>query len=69
MQTEVGDVDSDGKVWEMVGNFTPPGSSEPMQKRSVIKIIDRDHHSMEMYMRDAQGSETKTMEIQYRRAK
>ena len=67
MQTEAGKADASGKKWTMIGAMTCPTGQE-MKKRSVIKLIDRDHHSMEMFFTGADGKETKSMEIKYERA-
>ena len=58
MQNESGEVDASGKVWTMLST----------QKKSVITLTDRDHHSMEMYFNGPDGSEMKGMEIKYTRA-
>lgn len=67
MQTETGSVDSAGKVWTMESQVPGPQSGELMQKRSVVTLIDNDHHSLEMYFTGADGNEMKSMEIQYER--
>ncbi len=69
MQTEQGDVDSAGRVWTMLGTFTPPGSSQAMTRKSVITLQDDDHHRMDSFMTGPDGQEMKTMEIAYTRAK
>ena len=43
----------------------PPGSGT---KRSVLHWIDKDHHSMTMFMTGPDGQERKVMEIRYSRA-
>jgi hypothetical protein len=68
MQTETGDIDATGKVWTMVGEMTDPQSGGKMKKRTVITLIDNDHHSMETFFTHPGGSEAKAMEIQYARA-
>ena len=68
MQTESGDVDAAGKVWTMTSEMLDPQTMQPTQKKSVITLKDRDHHSMEMYFSGPDGKETKGMEIQYTRA-
>lgn len=65
MQTEQGEVDSSGKVWTMVGEARDP-HGKPFKKKSIIKLIDTDHHTMEMYFSTPQG-EQKGMEINYTR--
>ncbi|MEM8680925.1 MAG: DUF1579 domain-containing protein [Planctomycetota bacterium] len=65
MQTEQGSVNEAGTEWTMTGTVTCAGSGDPMSKRSVIRLIDRDHHQMETYFQGADGNEMKVMEIQY----
>lgn len=65
MQIESGDVDDSGKSWTMVGEMLDPKSGKPMQKRSIIKVQDNDHHSMEMFFIMPDGMEFKGMEINY----
>jgi hypothetical protein len=36
-----------------------------MKKRSVITLVDKDHHQVEMYYTTADGNEIKAMEINY----
>lgn len=64
MQTEQGQVDESGKVWEMHSEFVHPQAPGPMKRRTVITLIDDDHHSMETYMGSG-AEESKSMEIQY----
>ncbi len=66
MQIEHGQLDETGKVWEMRGEMTHPGSGEPIAKRSVITLDDEDHHAVEMFFETPQG-EAKGMEILYSR--
>ena len=67
LQVERGSVDEDGRVWTMVGEMTNPATGQSIRKRSVITLIDDDHHSMEMYF-ESEAGEMKGMEIQYERA-
>jgi len=67
MQTDVGDVDADGKIWTMVGTIPNPQTGEDMTKRSVITLEDHDHHSIEMYFSGDGSGEFKAMEIHYTR--
>ena len=66
MQNETGTVDESGKVWTMSGEIIGP-DGEPSTKRSVITLVDDDHHFMEMFFSKG-DQEFKGMEIQYRRA-
>ncbi|MEQ1904881.1 MAG: DUF1579 domain-containing protein [Pirellulaceae bacterium] len=68
MQTETGSVDAAGKVWTMLSEFQNPKDGKTILKRTVIRLIDHDHHSMESFMTGPDGGEFKTMEIQYTRA-
>lgn len=67
MQLETGAVDSLGTTWEMFSEVTHPMAG-PMKKRSVIQLIDNDHHQMESYVTGPNGHEVLTMLIQYERA-
>lgn len=64
MQVEHGQRDESGKVWTMHGEMTDPRSGRPIKKRSVITLVDDDHHTMEMYFETPDG-EMKGMEIRY----
>lgn len=65
MQMETGTVDASGKVWTMTSELINPQNGEAMTKRTVITLIDDDHHRMESYFADGSGNEFKTMEINY----
>lgn len=67
MQTEQGELDGSGKVWTMVGEMPNPSTGGNMVKRSVLTLVDDDHHRMEMYFDTGEG-EVKSMEIEYVRA-
>ncbi len=67
MQLESGDVDSSGKIWTMTSELKCPQTGAQMKRRSVITLIDIDHHKVEMYFTRADGIETKAMEINYAR--
>ncbi len=67
ISTDAGDVDDAGKRWEMSGELADPSTGKPMRRRSVITIIDEDHHVMEMFMGGPEN-EFRVMEIQYERA-
>ena len=67
MQLEHGQVDSTGRVWEMVSECIAPGSNQPMKKRSVITVVDDDHHTMVTFMEFPGQPEMKSMEISYER--
>jgi len=66
MQVDRGEVDGAGRVWTMVGQMTNPQSGEPLTKRSIITLVDEDHHRMEMFF-DTPSGEARAMEISYAR--
>ena len=68
MQIERGTVDADGRAWTMFGEMTNPQTGGKMQKRSVIRLIDENHNSMEAFFSVNGAPEFKSMEIQYVRA-
>jgi hypothetical protein len=65
MSMEAGQADASGKVWTMHSAMDDPMSGQPMTKRTVIRIADNNHHSMEMYFTPQGGEESKGMEITY----
>ncbi len=67
MIVDRGHASDNGKTFEMEGHMTDPGSGKPMTRRSVITLIDKDTHLMEMYHHPEGGEECKTMEIRYER--
>ena len=62
-----GSYDEASKTLTLTGQMTEPMGSE-MMVREVIKIIDNDHSTFEMYV-DMGGQEVKNMEISYTRVK
>lgn len=66
MQNEAGTVDEAGKVWTMTGEIVGP-DGEISTKRSVISLVDENHHGMEMFFSKG-DQEFRGMEIQYMRA-
>lgn len=67
MQMERGTADAEGKVWTMTSTVPNPQTGEMMTKKSVIELIDKDHHSMDVFFTTPDGREVKGMEIQYER--
>ncbi len=55
MMQETGEVDETGRVWTMRGQFNNPQNGELMQKKSIITIIDEDHHRAEQFMQTPTG--------------
>ena len=52
----------------MVGEVTSPQDGQKHRKRSVIEVVDDNHHNMDMYFSGPDGAEHKAMEISYVRA-
>lgn len=67
MQMESGSLHEDGRVWEMHSQVTHPQTGQVMAKRSVITLLDDDHHRMEVYYTVSDAEEMKIMEINYNR--
>lgn len=67
-QIEHGQHDSVSDTYTMCGSMTDPSSGKPMNKRSVIRILGPDQHSLEMFFGQDGGPESKAMEIRYTRA-
>jgi len=68
MLHESGDVDESGTIWTMHSSATNPETGDVMTKRSVIRLIDNDHHIMELFLSVDGRPEFRNMEIQYTRA-
>lgn len=69
MQLETGHCDSEGKEWIMQAEFLHPHLGQRVSKRSVIRLIDQDHHTMDSYMTIPGRPEMLTMQIAYVRAR
>lgn len=67
MQVEQGEYDDGADQWTMTGAFTDPETGQPMRKRSVIRVLDHDRHTIESWFADPEGGERKVMEIEFER--
>lgn len=67
MQVERGRLDGDAQ-WTMTGEVINPQTGAPMQKRSVIRVHDRNAHTMETWFAAPDGPEFKAMQIDFTRA-
>ena len=67
MQMEFGDVDESGRVWEMNSEFIAPSTNQTMKKRTVITLVDDNHHSMVTFVEMPGQPEFKNMEITFTR--
>lgn len=68
MQLETGTVDTCGKVWTMQSTFVHPHIGQQVTKKSIIRLIDNDHHEMTTFIIGPDGKETRTMQIDYVRS-
>ena len=64
-----GSADATGKTLTMTSTIDDVMTGKPANIKSEIKIVDADHHVMEMWGPDPTGKQFKTMEIQYTRKK
>lgn len=64
-----GNADQEGKTMTFSGSMDDPMSGKPIPLKEVIRIIDADHHSMEMWNPAPDGQMFKSMEITYSRTK
>ena len=62
-----GTYDEASKTLTLTGQMTDPMGND-MNVREVIKVVDNDHSTFEMYI-DMGGQEMKNMEINYARVK
>lgn len=75
MMTYYGDPDSDAaQPIEMSGTFTDPGVTgeenvgQPVAMRTVITILDADHHTFELFFTPPDGEETLADRMEFTRA-
>ena len=67
MMTMEGQYNEATKSIEMSGKEVDPVSGKELKVREVIKFIDNDNHTLEMYMTPLVGKEYKNMEIKLTR--
>lgn len=67
IQVESGQVDAAGREWNFYSSMTNPQSGGAMEKRSILTLRDENNHSMEIWFREPDGPEIRTMEIRYSR--
>lgn len=64
-----GTCDGTGRVRTVVANFNDPMTGKPTYMRSVYRIVDNDHYTLEMFGPGPDGQEYKWMEIEHTRRK
>ena len=62
-----GSADASGKVLTFTAEMDDVVSGKSMTMREVIRVVDKNKHTFEMYGPDKSGKEFKTMEIVYTR--
>jgi hypothetical protein len=68
MVTE-GTLDALGKVLISFATMDDPVTGKPVKVKTVLKVLDDDHHLFEMWGTTPEGKPRKEMEIQYTRRK
>lgn len=69
MMLSMGSADADGKSMTFTGSMDDPMTGKPLSIKEVVRVIDNDHHVMEMWNPAPDGKMFKSMEITYSRAK
>jgi len=67
MQVDHGRLDADAQ-WTMTGEIVNPQTGAPMRKRALIRVHDRNAHTMETWFEAPDGHEFKAMQIDFTRA-
>ena len=68
IQVESGQIDEAGREWNFYSTLTNPQSGGPMEKRTIITIVDEHRYQMEIWFRDPDGPEIKAMEMEFVKA-
>lgn len=69
LMTSEGDYDPATKTYTFIGTMADPmHDGAPITVRETVRIIDADHHVMEMF-EPRDGEQVRTMQIEYTRAK
>ena len=69
INTMKGQFSPESKSWTFTGNSTCPVSGATMKSKMLNRVVDKNHRVVESYYIRPDGSEVKTMEIAYSRAK
>ena len=69
MMVSQGTSDATGKTFSMTSTMDDIMTGKPATVKSDLKIVDADHHVMEMWAPDPAGKQFKTMEIHYTKKK
>ena len=63
-----GTCDTEGKVRTMVADFDDPMTQRRVQMRSVYRVLDADHYTLEMFGPGPDGKEFKAFELLHARS-
>lgn len=63
MQNESGSYDAGARTWTMTGELL--SGDQSFRKRSVVKLVNHDEHTLEMFFTGPDGEERKQMAIRY----
>jgi hypothetical protein len=69
ISNSVGTASADGKTITFVREEFDPVSGEKFKSKDIVRLVDRDHHEMDMYKVLPDGKEMKVMELRYTRKK
>jgi Protein of unknown function (DUF1579). len=69
VMSSAGSADADGKTMTFMGSMDDPMTGKPVSVKEVVRVVDADHHVMEMWNPAPDGQMFKSMEITYSRAK
>jgi hypothetical protein len=67
MHCETGHYDDGAEQWTMIGELTCPQSGDLTRKRSVVRVLDNDRHTIETWFAGPDGNESKSMVIAFER--
>jgi hypothetical protein len=65
--TSLGTADASGKVITFHNEMIDPATNKPVKGRDVVRIVDDNKHSMEMFKVGPDGKELKVMELHFTR--
>jgi hypothetical protein len=67
MMISKGKYDETQGLVDMKGTYVDPMDAQEKPFRQTYKIVDENHHILEMFMNDESGQEFKTMHIEFTR--
>lgn len=67
LTTSTGSFDAAGKTFNYAGEYNCPMTGEAKKVREVTRMVSESKHVFEMYDKDPEGKEFKTLEVTYTR--